>query len=1447
MSNNQQPFGGLNMAQLNQLNPALFAQLTGQMQQQQQQQNQPQASNAASNLLGGMQMPNQAGNNQVGAQNMGGLRGIPPQLLQQMQQQQTPQSGPNQQQRPPAQQNDKVSAMQNMMMPMYNRLQTQNRDRLEQARLQAVSNPALQAQIAAEQLKAHQNAQAAQSAQAQTYAQAQAQQQASQQVQQQSLGVQGVAGMQGMGGLPGMGGMVGFSQNQDQQGLGQNGQRPQSQLPNLSQQQGLGVAGQGQGMMDDNVRRAALQNMLQNNSTPAQPTAPATNNAIPPEVRELLQSHPDLVQTIFRKHANNSAGAMEEIRRVMVALRAQGAGVPVGINGQVAPPRTVSQTVPGNATKQGHQRVGSETFNMNQFGNMNQLDLLQQLKQTPQVNQQVLSSPQIHNANTATNQQTYPQPPQARPAPPRIQPTPPQNNRQPQSAQAQMAGVMGALANMGQWTSERILQVVIGLSKKIGQARDEGAGAAGGAPGGRPWSPAESIAKFQLLLVLAELKKRGMMIPEDVLAVGGILMPMANHREALLNAEPAKLQEVAKLTFANVERIRQATMAQQQQQQNVGQAPQVQGQDQMSAQQLAARRFQGQQQSQQQPMRGSQNNPIELVTPTMNNSQLPGQFPTPVQASAGSAPMAQQPSGQSMPNATPLLGNAQPPMQGQQSGQTGMEAIQDIPEEAFYNSMRAMMHKGTMPVLQNGAPSIEGKQVNLHKLFQIVIRNNGFANIDAMRWTFIAGQLGFAHPGTNTSTETGQPPISSPHIAGQIRSIYASVLQPMETAFMAARRARMGARAGQPQAQKGGTGATPLLGSAAPIGQGQQQQIQGSGGLSEQQKRFLDAAKASGGGPSVVEAWQQQQALHAAQQAQQQQQQQQQAPQQANASRQQQSQAAGPTSQDLQNYTKMAFKMLELVKMSDGLIRGNLDKMPNQPGVDAQGYVNDLRTIIPSAKEAETRLPILLMLMTDAGTGFDHQLVMQCLHACIAPQYAFLAAERQNRYVLAPADIMRIKTSLGAFNGRLQTVTKLINERPGGSLRIKAMVESVHNVRTAMLAKTQQQQAQAQSQMQTQGQGQDGLGLGLNLGNMRDMVQQITQSLPQQAPAAQSSLAPPSASQNIAIKDSPSAIQDAIRQKGLRVEDLKPPPAPKRGGKKPGIAAGPGSSPAAAVSGATPEGTALKTPGATGDSPKDKKVNKRKRQSTGDKGGKGKKKATDANVPELPSPLVSTAIPPQSSAPAAQVNSLELQLTAEESARKAEIEAHRGFFDQQQEMMSVAGLGDGSKSVDSALEMFGAIYGAHQQGLSQAASHLETGLPTSKSNPSAAPLSASAPAPSAPLQAGGMDPNDSDLFDTYFDASQFSIASNIPTPDLVIETPHPYGAAAVAEGHGAREEGVDSSPESVRTVGSTGVVVVGENKGNTAGMEVDLGEGAQGKRVILGSPGSMAYNGGIEW
>ncbi|OXC65400.1 hypothetical protein AYX13_05530 [Cryptococcus neoformans] len=1538
MSNNNQdqnPFAGFNMAQLNQLNPALFASLANQM--------------GMNNQAGPSQPQNQA---QQPA--MGNVRNIPPQLLQQLQQQQRQQSG-----QPPSQAsiND---TLQNIMLPTFNRLQNQNSQQMQQERLQAANNPAIQAQVTTQQVNARQAAQAVQAAQAQAHAQAQAQAQVQAQTQQQNLGigVQGVAGMQGMGGLPGVGGIVGFGgmgQNQTQQPNQPNQmQRNQNQFSLHSHQQDLGLnqstqpqsnngnvqqgnIGQGQsgqfnlgmnmGMMgDDSVRRAALQSMLaqstqnqsQNQPPPPQPAPTNPTPQISPEVHEFMRTRSDIASAVFKKHGNPQA-ALEDLQRIVGMLKNQNqaqnqpqsqignnmgaAGVPVGINGQMFNHRVTSgQTQPaqnqGQSQQAGHQRVpssGNFDLSGSQFANtLSQLEALQQVKErqqrtglkTPQMAQSntlPMTSPQMgNNANSLNppfnlalpSQPNNAQNPVQNRQTPRMSnniptlPSGPAVPRPPQGANPVQPGARPPPNQViATWPLDKLIGASSNLSKKIieseaahGNIIQPGKPSAMGlgVPGR---TAAEQAAKFQLLVMIAEIKRRAVPVPDDALNVAASLLPVANAKEQILQMEHSQLSEVAKATMSQISRQAQAqaqaAQAQvQNQQSQLGQGPSQQGsQGTLNAQQMARflqqQQIQQQQQNQQQALRGSQANPIELVTPTMANTQLP-HFPTPSQSSATMANTASQPPQsnqlqgnqssqppQANPNSTPQLSQATI----QSNTGSGGPDISDIPEESFYGYLRQMMAKNG---ITSGIPTIEGRQVNLYKLFQMVIKNNGSSHIEPMRWTFVAGQLGFA----TEPTQPGQPPVSNMQVAQQVRHIYISLLQPMEDAYMAMKRNKMAQanmrRAGMPPGQGSTPGQAPaqvrppmnVAGPSVTPTLTSQNQSQGQP-LSEQQRRFLEAAKNAGAGNvgtgvGLGEAWQGQAQQNAGQGNQSQSIQ---PPTQPQIQQPAGQQTAAPTAQRLE---LSALKILEFIKMQESLIRNGLEKQPNVD-VNPDIYRNELRTILPIAKEAESRLPIYLLMISDGGT-VEPQSVLTIINMCTTPSYAALLAER-NRFIFNLADFPRLRAGLSQFLSKAQATYRTMAEKPVGQAKLKSMVSAVQMAKGLIAQKDREKQSQPTPNAASANMAAAGSGLGLNLGStqgatgigldVQQMVQQAhnhaaaqlqsSQNQQQQQPPAQpQTLLPPPT----LPKDSPSNLQEAIRHKGLRVEDLKPPPSKRQ--KSKGSPATPANAQVPTPESAkTPANTAvIGTQGTPGESPKEKKATKRKRQSsTATAAGTDKPvKQTKAEAAKAKKAAVAAAaaVAIPATVPEDPVNALGIQLAADEAATKAEIAQHKAFFDDQRALASAAAPGDDEKKVggEDAMTVFTKIFEAHQAGIQ--ADMVQT-------DPVAQPTSAAA-GHMPPVTSAG-DPNDQDLFDTYFDATLFSLAADLPTPDLVIE---------------ATPQEVDGeSPESVRTVGSTaGQAVPGKDV--KSGSKEEKGK-EEGTKIILGSPGSMAYNGGIEW
>lgn len=461
---------------------------------------------------------------------------------------------------------------------------------------------------------------------------------------------------------------------------------------------------------------------------------------------------------------------------------------------------------------------------------------------------------------------------------------------------------------------------------------------------------------------------------------------------------------------------------------------------------------------------------------------------------------------------------------------------------------------------------------------------------------------------------------------------------------------------------------------------------------------------------------------------------------------------------------------------------------------------------------------------------------------CTTPSYAALLAER-NRFIFNLADFPRLRAGLSQFLSKAQATYRTMAEKPVGQAKLKSMVSAVQMAKGLIAQKDREKQSQPTPNAASANMAAAGSGLGLNLGStqgatgigldVQQMVQQAhnhaaaqlqsSQNQQQQQPPAQpQTLLPPPA----LPKDSPSNLQEAIRHKGLRVEDLKPPPSKRQ--KSKGSPATPANAQVPTPESAkTPANTAvIGTQGTPGESPKEKKATKRKRQSsTATAAGTDKPvKQTKAEAAKAKKAAVAAAaaVAIPATVPEDPVNALGIQLAADEAATKAEIAQHKAFFDDQRALASAAAPGDDEKKVggEDAMTVFTKIFEAHQAGIQ--ADMVQT-------DPVAQPTSAAA-GHMPPVTSAG-DPNDQDLFDTYFDATLFSLAADLPTPDLVIE---------------ATPQEVDGeSPESVRTVGSTaGQAVPGKDM--KSGSKEEKGK-EEGTKIILGSPGSMAYNGGIEW
>nr|ODN96596.1 hypothetical protein L204_03303 [Cryptococcus depauperatus CBS 7855] len=1597
-------FATFNLAQINQLNPALFAQLAGQLAQknQQNQQNQQSQQNQQNQQqqqvqgqhndqgLGGMGMgmgggigfgvglqSGQQAQGQNGLESVAGRMNITPQILHQLQSQtqahnQNTNAGQafrnptlpsllgtgsavlsgNDQQTQGQMGMTGLAGMngiggmdetvQNIILPMFNRLQNQNTpsnqsQNLNQNQFQSQNQGrfatnqdnslTFQNQIAREEERAREAIQAVQAAQTKNF-----------------TGVSGgnVAGassiggmtethnMTGLGGqmsgLPGMNNMSFNLSQTSQQTLPFNPQQSSHLGPGSTvmsnQQTAMGTNNENQngqfGQMmglDESKRRAALQNMLnRSNSTSNNPQLFNTQSIqrnqsnqgstglanLPPEIHEFMRQRPELAGPIIKKFGNNQ-GSIEELVRLIAMLKNQNQNQASQVNqganqsqmqqGQVSAHNQgqglsaefqshlmrniqgqISQTQQTEGYGQGHQRVGSDSLSGIVGGQFLQQMKAQQARQglnTPQIPPTgLMPSPQLGTANANYNlATTTPQTNTPIVGNGRLSQTIPS---QLQTSHIQTQPVAQARVNqigrdLPTWPLDKLLQASVSLGKRISEYSLLT----------RPLTPNEQASKFQLLLIISEIRRRGAGVTDDVLDVAGKILNSLGGggtgtmgREVVLNMDHEKMGEVARMTLATISRQIQAAAANasasggsaQQVSHNQSMTQLGQTQSQVQGQVMAnttpqqiAQRFQqahlqaGQASSGQittgmtstgagMGIRGSQNNPIELMTPTLNNAQL--SFSTPQQSQT--RPQIQSQSHQQGQAQGPNV-----PMQG-----NPVLDINDVSEEMFYNSLRTLMvNKG----YTGGVPNIEGKPINLLKLFQIVINNNGSTNIDPMRWTFVAGQLGFSTPSNSnesSSTQPGQLPASSMPVAQQIRTIYATLLQPMEDAFMSAR-SRGGFR--RPGLGTSAMGATSTQSQS--VSASVQMDRQASEQISKQQRRFFETTKSTtgnvssgAGGTNGVESWLVQQAQQRQQNPAQvqipQASSQAQAPPQPHVPLQPQTHGTTAVAQGNQGgQVQMnrpdltALKMLEFIKVQEMIIRKGIDKQPNNNNVNPEAYLAELRSIYPLAKEVEQRLPIF-MLMVNEASGVEPSALISMVHMSTSALYAAALVDR-GRYIFNISDFQRLRTNLSSFLMKAQMTYKQMAERgPQGQQRLKTIVAAVQAAKAITLQKERETQTSTnQTPIALPGQTGQGMSLALSPENQsnttqgaeaqcifgleaQQLVQQVqahaqTQLIQNPAVQTQQTLAAQQSSVSQTLpKENPLNIQDAIRQKGLRIEDLKPPP---RRGKGKG-------SPAIAITGSgvveTPE---AKTPinstqPPTTDSPRERKAAKRKRAPT---------TPGIAELPDRTPKQAKTGMDDKNAistlsdvGPENLVQSLELQISAAEAAAQEEATRNKPFFDRQKTLATAVDLdhiGAEAEEIEAKVDpvdTYNKIFEEYQS--------------TFASQTQSAPVGS---------QVEAEEPNDQDLFDTYFDATQFNLAADMPTPDLVIETP----------------AALQSSPSNVKIIGSsasagsTGWVTKEKTEPDPTVEKGGKKEKNEESRIIIGSPESMAYNGGIEW
>ena len=314
--------------------------------------------------------------------------------------------------------------------------------------------------------------------------------------------------------------------------------------------------------------------------------------------------------------------------------------------------------------------------------------------------------------------------------------------------------------------------------------------------------------------------------------------------------------------------------------------------------------------------------------------------------------------------------------------------------------------------------------------------------------------------------------------------------------------------------------------------------------------------------------------------------------------------------------------------------------------------------------------------------------------------------------------------------------------------------------------------------------------------------------------------------------------------KGLRVEDLKAPPAKRQRGANAGRGV---ASPAGSAPAATPE--AAKTPAGTADSPaqpgsSSKKgaaaSNKRKRQPSA-------AAKTPKLVAEVRADLPRSAPTPTQSRDMgkAQNNALGIKLDVVE----AEIQEHAPFFATYNSLRA-----KDTETQDPSPELWSALTAALDE------YHATMGLTngqTTDGYPASSAQNANL-ANGLNVTVGGLDNNDimngmgngsgdDELFERFIDVSKIDDGWTLPTPELFRVN--------------SREEDVegDTSPESVRTVGSTtgfgktpaasGIGQASVSVVKADGVDHKEGEDEEaGLTAILGgmgSPESKAYNGTI--
>jgi hypothetical protein len=291
----------------------------------------------------------------------------------------------------------------------------------------------------------------------------------------------------------------------------------------------------------------------------------------------------------------------------------------------------------------------------------------------------------------------------------------------------------------------------------------------------------------------------------------------------------------------------------------------------------------------------------------------------------------------------------------------------------------------------------------------------------------------------------------------------------------------------------------------------------------------------------------------------------------------------------------------------------------------------------------------------------------------------------------------------------------------------------------------------------------------------------------------------------------PSSVAEDIASKlpkGLRVEDLKPPPAKRQKG-----AAGKASPAAATPEAKTPLGDSPVPPG----SASSKKGGKRKRQESTSKPAAPQPAA--ARTPILPPP------PP----PPAKGNALGINLDVVE----AEIQEHAPFFSAYNALRAPVlpvestptSTLDLSGNDEIWTQLIDAINGFQADPANHSVANAEV---SSALNPmSTLNVNVNTSGPSRPTSTAG----DDDWFEKFIDVSKMDESApawTLPTPELFRVN--------------SRDEDDDTSPESIKTVGST----TGMSLKTPVISNMGLEKGEKEQVPVLGgfgSPEGAAYNG----